>query len=82
MLCIWPSATSACALPVSVILTLPTRYYMAGAAAAVAITALVCATAQHVPAMRSVTLWDRPVLLPETLTSTLSFLIFCGLIRL
>ena len=80
LLCIWPGAASACMLPVSVILTLPTRYYMAGAAAAVAITALVCATAQHVPAMRSVTLWDQPVLLPEMLTSTLSFLIFCGLI--
>jgi hypothetical protein len=77
-----PGAASACALPASIILTLPTGHYMAGAAAAVAVTALMAALAPRLPPLGAVTLWERRVLIPETLTSTLSFLVFAGLIGL
>ena len=81
-LCVAPMLASACALPASVVLTLPTGYYIAGAAATVAVTAAIGAVVPRLPAMRAVTLWDRRVVLPETLTSTLSFLIWVGLIGL
>lgn len=79
-LCLLPGAGFACALPPSVVLTLPTGHYMAGAAATVAATGLVLAAAHRLPALRAVTLWDRPVLLPVTLTSTLSFLGLAALV--
>jgi hypothetical protein len=77
-----PTCASACALPASVILTLPTGHYMAGAAATVAITAIIAAIVPRLPVLRAVTVWERPVILPETLTSTLSFLLWGGLIGL
>jgi len=80
--CLVPGMASACALPASVVLTLPTGYYMAGAAATVAVTAMIGAVLPRLPAMRAVTLWDRRLFLPETLTSTLSFLVCAGLIAL
>jgi hypothetical protein len=80
--CLVPGAANACALPASVVLTLPTGHYMAGAAATVAVTAVIGALVPRLPAMRAVTLWERPVLLTETLTSTLSFLFWAGLIGL
>ncbi|HMO06353.1 MAG TPA: hypothetical protein PKD10_01735 [Paracoccaceae bacterium] len=79
-LCLLPGAALACALPPSVVLTLPTGYYMAGAAATVAATGLVLAAAHRLPALRAVTLWERRVLLPVTLTSCLSFLCLAGLV--
>ncbi len=81
-LCLVPGSAAACALPASVVLTLPTGHYIAGAAATVAVTALVFAVLPRLPAMRAATLWDRRVFLPETLTSTLSFLVWAGLIAL
>ncbi|MGQ0565008.1 MAG: hypothetical protein ACT4OK_08045 [Gemmobacter sp.] len=80
LICLLPGAAAACALPASVVLTLPTGHYMAGAAATVAVTALLVAVLPRLPVMRAVTLWQRPVLLPGTLTSTLSFLLWAGLI--
>ena len=82
ILCLLPGVASACALPASVVLTLPTGHYMAGAAATVAVTAVIGAVVPRLPAMRAVTLWDRRVFLPETLTSTLSFLVWVALIGL
>ena len=82
LLTLVPGAATACALPASVVLTLPTGYYIAGAAATVAVTAAIGAVVPRLPAMRAVTLWDRRVVLPETLTSTLSCLIWVGLIGL
>lgn len=79
-LCLVPGAGLACALPPSVVLTLPTGHYMAGAASTVAATGLVLAAAHRLPGLRAVTLWERPVLLPVALTSSLSFLALCGLI--
>ena len=55
---------------------------MAGAAAAVAVTAVIGATVRRPPAMRAFTPWDRRLLLPETLTSTLAFLVWVALIGL
>ena len=80
--CLSPGAAHACALPASVILTLPTGHYIAGAAATVVLTAIIAAVVPRLPATSSVTLWERPVFLPETLTSTLSFLLWAMLIGL
>lgn len=78
--CLMPGAAFACALPPSVVLTLPTGHYMAGAAATVALTGLVLAAAHRLPPLRAVVLWERPVLLPVWLTSSLSFLVLAALV--
>jgi len=74
-----PGLAFACALPPSVILTLPTGHYITAAALTVALTALMGAAAHRLPAMEPRVLWKRRVLLPLGLTSYLSFLIFLGL---
>lgn len=79
LLTLLPAPALACALPPSVIMTLPTGHYMAGAAAAVAITALIGAVSHRLPAMRAHLLWSRPAL-SEVLTSYLGFLAFLGLL--
>jgi len=75
-----PGLAFACALPPSVILTLPTGHYITAAALTVALTALLGAAAQRLPVMAPRLLWERRVILPITLTSYLSFLAFLGLI--
>lgn len=75
-----PGAGFACALPPSVIMTLPTGYYMAGAAMTVAVTAFIGAAAHRLPVMHATTLWQRRVLMPVSLSSYLGFLVFLGLI--
>ena len=75
-----PSAAFACALPPSVILTLPTGHYIAGAAVTVAITALMGAMADRLPRMAAVEVLERRVFVPVSLSSYLSFLCFCGLV--
>ena len=55
-----PSAAFACALPPSVILTLPTGHYIAGAAVTVAITALMGAMADRLPRMAAVEVYVPP----------------------
>lgn len=80
LLCLFPGMAAACALPPSVILTLPTGHYMAGAAGTVALTGLLLARADHVPDIRPRLLAERPILLPVTLTSTASFVAHAALL--
>ena len=75
-----PGLALACALPPSVILTLPTGHYITAAALTVALTALLGAAAHRLPVMEPHLVWDRRVLLPETLTSYLAFLAFLALV--
>lgn len=63
-----------------VILTLPTGYYILGAALAVALTALVGAVAPRLPDPRPVALFTRPALASPTVTSTASFLAMAFLV--
>ncbi len=80
LFCLLPGTAAACALPPSVILTLPTGHYMAGAAATVALTGLILARADRTPGIAPRILAERRVLLPVTLTSTLSFLAHAALL--
>lgn len=75
-----PTAAFACALPPSVILTLPTGWYITGAAITVALTALLGGMARTLPDPQPRLILERPVLLPVTLTSYLSCLAFLGLV--
>ncbi|WP_103334922.1 hypothetical protein [Pseudotabrizicola formosa] len=75
-----PGAAFACALPPSVILTLPTGHYIAGAAVTVALTALMGAMAQRLPRLQAVPVLERRVWVPVSVSSYLSFLCFLGLV--
>lgn len=75
-----PGAAQACALPPSVILTLPTGHYITAAALTVALTALLGAVAGRLPSFTPRLLMERPVLVPETLSSYLAFLGLIGLV--
>jgi hypothetical protein len=75
-----PGLAFACALPPSVILTLPTGHYITAAALTVALTAVMGAAAHRLPVMAPRLLWERRMLLPAGLTSYLSFLAFLGLV--
>jgi hypothetical protein len=77
---ITPGLAFACALPPSIILTLPTGHYITAAALTVGLTALLGAAMHRLPAMEARLVWDRRVILPVTLTSYLSFLAFLGFI--
>ncbi len=71
-----PAAAAACALPPSVILTLPTDLYIAGAAITVAATALMGGAAGRLPLLQPRLLWVRPAVLPRDVTSYAGFLVF------
>lgn len=71
-----PGAAFACALPPSVILTLPTGHYITGAAVTVAITALMGAAASRLPAMEAHLTSDRPERVPRMVLTYASFLVF------
>jgi hypothetical protein len=75
-----PGAALAHASERMVILTLPTGYYLAGAAAAVALTALVGALAPRLPAARPHLLIERRVLVPRALGSWAAFLVLWVLV--
>jgi hypothetical protein len=77
---ILPGAALACALPPSVILLLPTGWYIAGAAVAVAITALLGAVADRLPAMEPRLMMERRILVPVSVSSYLGFLVFLALL--
>jgi hypothetical protein len=77
---LFPGVAFACALPPSVILTLPTGHYITAAALTVALTAVLGAAAHRLPAMEPRLVLERRVLLPEGLTSYLSFLALLGLV--
>ncbi|MDP3196771.1 hypothetical protein [Tabrizicola sp.] len=75
-----PGLAFACALPPSVILTLPTGHYITAAALTVALTALMGVAAHRLPMMEPRLVRERRLLLPGTLVSYLSFLIFLALV--
>lgn len=77
---LFPGLAFACALPPSIILTLPTGHYITAAALTVGLTALLGAAAHRLPVMEARLVWDRRVFLPVTLTSYLAFLGFLALI--
>jgi len=77
---LFPGAGFACALPPSVILTLPTGHYILGAAVTVGMTAVLGALAHRLPAFHAVELWERRVLIPLGVSSFLGFLVFLGLV--
>ncbi|OYX41360.1 MAG: hypothetical protein B7Z02_15790 [Rhodobacterales bacterium 32-67-9] len=64
-----PGAVHAHASERMVILTLPTGGYLIGAGAAVALTALLALFAGRLPGFAARRLFDRPVLLPRSVTS-------------
>lgn len=70
-----PAPALACALPPSIVMTLPTGRYMLGAALAVALTGVLAAVARRLPEMRAVTVGHRPVLVPESVASGIGFLL-------
>lgn len=80
VLLITPGLAFACALPPSVILTLPTGHYITAAALTVALTALMGASAHRLPVMTPRLVWEHRSVLPVSLTSYLSFLAFLGLV--
>lgn len=77
-----PSAALACALPPSVILTLPTGYYIAGAALTVALTGLLGAAAARLPTMSAQLLHAGPQRLPRIVPTYFSFMGFVVLVLL
>jgi hypothetical protein len=77
---LFPGLAFACALPPSVILTLPTGHYITAAALTVALTAIMGAAAHRLPVMVPRLLWERRIVLSVSLTSYLSFLAFLALV--
>lgn len=77
---ILPGAAFACALPPSVILTLPTGMYIAGAAVTVALTALLGAASGRLPGFEPRLVYTGPERFPFGVTSYLAFLAFLGLL--
>lgn len=80
LLLLLPSAAFSCALPPSVILTLPTGYYILGGALTVLLTAVMGASLSKLPEMRAVTLAERAIWVPVTVASYISFLAFIALL--
>ncbi len=75
-----PGLAFACALPPSVILTLPTGHYITAAALTVALTALMGALVHRLPVMAPRLVWDRRKLIRDVFPHSLAFLAFLGLI--
>jgi hypothetical protein len=75
-----PGAAFACALPPSVVLTLPTGHYITAAAVTVALTALLGTAMHRLPLMEPRLVLERRIFLPVALTSYLSFLAFLCLL--
>ncbi len=75
-----PGAAFACALPPSVILTLPTGIYIAGAAVTVALTALLGAASGRLPEFVPRLVYQGTGRFPFAVTSYLAFLAFLGLL--
>jgi hypothetical protein len=79
-LVLWPGAAFAHASERMVILTLPTGWYILGAAVAVALTAAIGVLARRLPAFGAQLLAERAALLPRTVTSWLGAGAFWALI--
>lgn len=71
-----PGAAFACALPPSVVLTLPTGYYISGAAAVVALTAAMGAASARLPAMEARVIRGGAEWLPRMVPTYASFMAF------
>ena len=71
-----PGAAFACALPPSVILTLPTGYYIIGAAFAVALTAMMGAASARLPDMTARLVAEGPERMPRMVPTYASFMAF------
>lgn len=80
LLSVIPGLAFACALPPSVILTLPTGHYITGAALTVLVTALMGAAIHRLPDLRAVPLINRRVFVPVSVSSYLAFLVLLGLL--
>lgn len=80
IICLTPGVALACALPPSIIMTLPTDYYMLGAAITVAVTGLLATSPRLLPRMTARSLFTRPILLPVTATSYAAWVVLLGLI--
>ena len=76
VLTLLPGAAFACALPPSVILTLPTGHYITGAALTVALTAVMGAASARMPDMGAVLLQDRAERIPRIVPTYISFMAF------
>ena len=76
VLTLLPGAAFACALPPSVILTLPTGHYITGAALTVALTAVMGAASARMPDMGAVLLQDRAERIPRIVPTYSSFMAF------
>ena len=79
-LLLMPGVAFACALPPSVILTLPTGLYITAAALTVALTGVLGAMVHRLPAMAPHLVWEHRVFVPESLTSYIAFLVVLGLV--
>jgi hypothetical protein len=79
-LTLFPLKAAACALPPSIILTLPTGYYMVGAAVTVALTAMIGAAAPRLPAMKPRVLWAGIAGVPSILPAFAGFIGFLILV--
>lgn len=80
LVCLMPGAAFACALPPSIILTLPTGHYITAAALTVAFTVAMGLWVDRLPKLGSNTLYEGRVLIPEVVSSYLSLLVFLGLV--
>lgn len=77
-----PGAALACALPPSVILTLPTGHYISGAALTVALTAVMGAAAARLPEMTAHLLHEGPARLPRMVPAYVSLIGFLAIMVL
>jgi len=78
----WPGLVLACALPPSIVMTLPTGHYMWGAALAVALTGLAAGLVPRLPALtahRLCALPSLPLVIPLSYLSTLVMGLLIGL---
>ncbi|MCB2110322.1 hypothetical protein [Albidovulum sp.] len=80
LLLLLPGAAHAHASERMVILTLPTGWFIIGAAVVVALTALMALRSRRLPAFAARRLLTRPPLLPRSLTSWAGALVFWSLI--
>jgi hypothetical protein len=80
IICMMPVIALACALPPSIIMTLPTDYYMLGAAVTVAVTGLLATSPRLLPRMTAHRLFTRPVFLPVIATSYAAWILLLALV--
>ena len=75
-----PGAAFACALPPSVILTLPTGHYITGAAITVALTGVMGAISARLPSMDAQVVFDGPERLSRMVPAYASLMAFLAIV--